>query len=379
MSELLNSSNSAQDLPISDMDAATEQSIAAAGTSDFVGGYNITSNVKTNKRFSFAAIANFVLSKFKPSALSGIGDGSATGAITALNSKLDSDTAGFHNSIYRGRDITSYFTDGSLWNRIKGANGYKLFDDLYLGDYITTGGISYAIVDFDYYIRCGSVDVTEHHLVMMPTGNMTIPAGTVLHGSSDTLVFINTANAGVEVSSQETQTGFKWNATMESPNSHNTNGGYKYSRMRTVIMRAADTIVINAFGSSHVKPFTVLYPNPSGDSASGIASGWAWFANDDQTAVDRKSICDLPNETQIYGQQVWGRGTVYTNVGYEVGIDKFQFSIFAHRNFANTRADWWLRSVASASGAADVGNLGTAASYGSATALGVRPRFLLVG
>ena len=89
MSELLNSSNSAQDLPISDMDAATDQSIAAAGTSDFVGGYNITSNVKTNKRFSFAAIANFVLSKFKPSALSGIGDGSATGAITALNSKTN--------------------------------------------------------------------------------------------------------------------------------------------------------------------------------------------------------------------------------------------------------------------------------------------------
>jgi len=80
----------------------------------------------------------------------------------------------------------------------------------------------------------------------------------------------------------------------------------------------------------------------------------------------------------VYGQQVWGRGSAYTNVGYEIGIDKFQFSIFKHRNFANTRGYWWLRSVTSASVAALVSCSGHASNYGTSNALGVQPRFLLV-
>lgn len=302
-------------------------------------------------------------------------------AISALNSKLPGAGVGWHNSVYRGKNITSYLTDGSLWNRIKGAGGYDLFADLFLGDYITVGSNSYAIVDFDYYIRCGSVDVTEHHVVMMPTGNMNIPAGTALYGvTGESLTFINTTNAGVTVSSQESATGFKWNATMEAPNTHSTAGGYKYSRMRRVIMKAAETVVINAFGSSHVKPITVLYYNPSAATDSGLASGWAWFADDDRTSLTCKSICDLPNELQIYGSQVWGQGSAYNNVGYEIGIDKFQFAICAlQRNFVNARADWWLRSVISASHAALVGYAGSAVPDGSAAARGVRPRFLLVG
>ena len=362
---------------ISQMTEQTTASMTEAGTSDFLGGYTATGG-NANRKFSLSGLANYFLNKFKMT----LGGSSQTvkSAIDALNSK-QSDTAGFHNGIYRGKNITSYLTDGSLWNRIKGAGGYALFADLYLGDYITVGSNSYAIVDFDYYLRCGNVDITEHHVVMMPTGNMNIPEGTALYGvSGQTLQFINTTNAGVTVSSQESATGFKWNAKMSDPNTHSTNGGYKYSRMRQIVMKAANTIVINAFGSSHVKPITVLYPNPSSETASGIASGWAWFANDDQSAADAKSLCDLPNETQIYGQQVWGRGTVYTNMGYEVGTDKFQFAICAlQRNFVDTRADWWLRSVGSASLAALVGYVGGAASLGAAAALGVRPRFLLVG
>lgn len=293
---------------------------------------------------------------------------------------LTSATAGFHNGIYRGKDITSYFTDGSLWNRINGAGGYELFEDLYLGDYITAGGQSYTIVDFDYYLRTGSVDLTQHHLVMMPTGLMNIPEGTALYGmDGETLKFINTANAGVTVSSQESANYFKWNATMDAPNTHTTAGGYKYSRMRRVIMKAAETLVINAFGSAHVKPITPLYYNPSDASASGLASGWGWFTDDARSSYTCKSICDLPNETQVYGQQVWGRGSVYTNMGYEVGADKWQFAIFAlQRAFADIRAAWWLRSGDSASNAALVTDTGNATNSGSAHAYGVRPRFLLV-
>ena len=161
-------------------------------------------------------------------------------------------------------------------------------------------------------------------------------------------------------------------------------------------MKAANTIVVNGFGAAHVRSIIPLYPNPASETASGLASNWTQFNNDDQSNELCKSICDLPNETQVYGQQVWGRGSAYTNVGYEIGIDKFQFAIFAlQRNFANTRALWWLRSVSSAAGAASVNSLGYAANHGSAMAhvsttgaayyggsayaLGVRPRFLLIG
>ena len=325
-------------------------------------------------------VAKTIIEQYAGSTIAGSAQ-TIQSALNTLNTKLPYyNNAGFHNSIYRGKNITSYLTDGSLWNRIKGAGGYELFADLFLGDYITVGSNSYAIVDFDYYIRCGQTDINEHHIVMMPTDNMNIPAGTTLYGTSDTLTFINTANAGVEVSSQESATAFKWNATMENPNAHTTAGGYKFSRMRTVIMKAAETIIINAFGSSHVKPVSVLYYNPSDATASGLANGWAWYNDDDRTSVTCKSICDLPNETQVYGQQVWGRGSAYTNVGYEVGIDKFQFAIFAlQRNFADTRANWWLRSVNSAADAANVYYYGNANASGSADAFGVRPRFLLVG
>ena len=287
------------------------------------------------------------------------------------------DTAEFHNSVPRGKDISSYFTDGSLQSRISGTNGYKLFEDLWLGDTITRNGRTYMIVDFDYYIRCGETGgITAHHIVLMPVGNMSIPAGTVLYGSSDTLTFLN----GSDVTNKETATAFKWNATAEAPNTNTTAGGYKYSRMRTIIMKAADTLVINDFGSNYITPINVLYPNPADAAASGLASGWTWFNSTDWNDILRRSICDLPNETQIYGQQVWGRGSAYTNVGYEVGIDKWQFSYFRmNRDKVNIRATWWLRSVYSAAHAAAVGGDGNANYLGSSIPRVVRPRFCLFG
>ena len=303
------------------------------------------------------------------------------------SASLYNDNAGFHNSICRGKDITAYLTNGSLWNRINGTNGYSLFEDLYLGDYITAGGQDYMIVDFDYYIRTGdSHDLNVHHLVMMPTAGMSIPSGTVLYNTDATatpvtLEYINTANYRaytgddtVSVSSQETDVIKKWNATIADPNTNTTAGGYKYSRMRQVVMKAADTIVRTAFGADHVKAIDVIYPNPADATGSGTISAWTWFKNTAWTADDRMSICDLPNELQIYGQYVWG------GRAYEIGNDKWQFSLFRYdRSKVNIRAGWWLRSVYAATLACFVASGGSASHFGTSGALGVRPRFLLVG
>ena len=338
----------------------------------------ISKNNATLQKIDYDLLAKAIIEQYSSSTLAGSSQ-SLQSAIAELAEKTPGEGAGWHNSIYRGKNITNYLTDGSLWNRINGTGGFSLFEDLFLGDYITVGNNSYAIVDFDYYYRGTYTDLNVHHIVMMPVGAMNIPAGTTLYGTSDTLTFINTANAGQTVTSQESETAFKWNATMSDPNTNTTNGGYKYSRMRTVIMKAANTIVINAFGAEHVKPLGVIYPNPASETATAFTS-WAWFTNADQSNIMSQSICDLPNETQVYGSQVWGLWNNYSGVGYEVGCDKWQFAIFRlQRNFGSYRDFWWLRSVASASAAARVGNDGHATSNGAASAFGVRPRFVLVG
>ena len=37
------------------------------------------------------------------------------------------------------KDITPYWADGTLWNRIAGTGGYKFYDDIHVGDYIDMG------------------------------------------------------------------------------------------------------------------------------------------------------------------------------------------------------------------------------------------------
>ena len=298
---------------------------------------------------------------------------------------LGNNIADFHNAIPREKDITAYLTDGSLWDRIAGTNGFSLFEDLFVGDYLTADGQEYMIVDFDYYIRTGdSHDLQAHHLVMMPRGNMKIPSGTVLYNTDPeaapvTLEYINTANASayagetVTVTSQETETAKKWNATMADPNTNTTAGGYKYSRMRQVIMKAADTIVRAAFGASHVKAIDVYYPNPADASASGTTTTGAWFKDTNWNSDTRMSICDLPNEIQVYGSMI------HANRGMEAMVDKLQFSLFRYnRSKMDIRSTWWLRSVASGTYAANVSNPGGANTNNASHAYGVRPRFLLV-
>ena len=69
-----------------------------------------------------------------------------------LNAQIDTyaATAGWHNSFFRGKDITEYLTDGTLWKRVNGTDGYELFEDLYVGDYFVKNSKTYRIAAFDY-------------------------------------------------------------------------------------------------------------------------------------------------------------------------------------------------------------------------------------
>ena len=83
------------------------------------------------------------------------------------------------------KDITQYYTDGSLWKRLNGTDGYSLFQDIYVGDYIkmsrsisaknpdtsqqAIGSQYVTIASIDGLMRNGdNVDINYHHLVMIP-------------------------------------------------------------------------------------------------------------------------------------------------------------------------------------------------------------------
>ena len=86
---------------------------------------------------------------------------------------LNTNNAGFHNSIYRGKNLTGIYTIEQICSRI--SNG--TFDDLFIGDYFDiTISTSYTssetvrcvIAGFDTYYMNGDTSFTAHHAVIVP-------------------------------------------------------------------------------------------------------------------------------------------------------------------------------------------------------------------
>ena len=237
----------------------------------------------------------------------------------------DFKNAGAHNSLYRGRDITSLFYDGTLSKQIAAGT----FDDIFIGDYIIgkVSGRKYLVADLNYRLYTGNTECTTPHVLMIPEKTME-------------------------------------NAQMNTSNI--TTGGYYGSKMYTTNLASFRTIIQNDFGTGHILRHKELLTNAVTD---GKASGWAWY----------DSTIELMNECMVYGHNVWG-----SHHGYETGIDKSQLSLFRlrpdlilARNDSNGRQWYWLRDVVSSSHFANVDD-GGSAGYGSASnSRGVRPAFLI--
>lgn len=274
------------------------------------------------------------------------------------------------------KDITSYITDGTLWKRLEGTDGFELYEDLFVGDYIhMSRPISAYNQDQTYqetgseYVTIAGIDtlwgngdnnadvpnITYHHLVMIPGQGL---GGTEHFGRSR----MNSTNV--------------------------TTGGYVGSEMFTTTIgpvtstgSTATTATINKqlyaeFGS-HLKTIRELLTNAviaSGASAttgynrfgtnSGCAAGWAW------TSVQ---AC-LMSEIEVYGSIVWD------STGYDTGTGKVQLPLFVHSESAinNRTSYYWLRGVASGTYFCAVANDGLASCPIASHAYGcVRPRFVL--
>ena len=266
------------------------------------------------------------------------------------------------------KDITSYVTDGTIWKRLNGTDGYALFEDIYVGDYIemsraisaynqnqqyqATGTKWVTIAGIDWYMQNGDNSaITYHHLVMVP-------------------------GKGFDTSEAQHFGRSRMNA------SNDTTGGYTSSEMNATTIGAvvsagstASTATINqqlyAEFSTHLKTTRELLSNAIDSArynrfgqASGATSGWAW--------ANCQAV--LMSEIEVYGS------IVFSSSGQDTGNACRQLPLFAHSKIAqnNRSAYYWLKDVASAAYFC-VCNFGGYADYGNASLaiIYVRPRFIL--
>ena len=266
------------------------------------------------------------------------------------------------------KNITSYVTDGTLWKRLNGTDGFALFEDIYVGDYFemsraisayektgtyqTTGSKFVTIAGIDTMWGNGDSDViSKHHLVMVPGQGF---GGTQHFGCAR----MNAAN--------------------------DTTGGYKASEMNVETLGAvassgstAATASINQqlyaeFGA-HLQTTKELVSNLlnskginrfGGGINLGCSSGCEWIS---VQAV-------LMSEVEVYGANVW------SSSGYDTGNANVQLPLFAFSKQAlnNRSAFWWLKDIAYAAHFCYVNNKGIADHTSADFAdVYVRPRFTI--
>lgn len=238
--------------------------------------------------------------------------------------------AGAHNAIYRGKSLGSTVTTAQ-YAAIKAGT----FDDLYIGDYWTIGGVNYRIAAFDYYLNSGDTSCTTHHVVIVPD--------TCLYNAQ----MHNTSSGGYEGGAANT-----------------TTGGYVGSDMYKSNLEQAKTTIKSAF-SGHVLKHRIYLTNAV---ANGRASDGAWC----------DSEVDLMCEQMVYGSGIFSPVSDGSNVPANYRVEKSQLPLFQHEpSRICNRNNWWLRDVISASTFAHVGNYGNADYYNASNSFGVRPAFCI--
>lgn len=238
--------------------------------------------------------------------------------------------AGAHNAIYRGKSLGSTVTTAQ-YAAIKAGT----FDDLYIGDYWTIGGVNYRIAAFDYYLNSGDTNCTTHHVVIVPD--------TCLYNAQ----MHNTSSGGYEGGAANT-----------------TTGGYVGSDMYKSNLEQAKTTIKSAF-SGHVLKHRIYLTNAV---ANGRASGGAWC----------DSEVDLMCEQMVYGSGIFSPVSDGSNVPANYRVEKSQLPLFQHEpSRICNRNNWWLRDVITASHFAHVNGTGNATYDAASNSCGVRPAFCI--
>lgn len=238
--------------------------------------------------------------------------------------------AGAHNGIYRGKDITDLFYNGTLSQQIAAGT----FDDVFIGDYII-GKVSkrkYLVADINYRLNMGDTECKTPHILMIPERIM---------------------------------------GTAKMNDTNITTEAYVGSKMYKEYLAPFKAVIQNDFETSHIVQHRNLFANTV---TNGYESAGAWF----------DSTIELMNEIMVYGSNIFHNVQNGANLAYNYTMDKQQLSLFrlkpaltVARNDAGDRYWYWLRDVVSASNFAGVSSSGDANCSSASGAGGVRPAFLI--
>lgn len=233
------------------------------------------------------------------------------------------DNAATHNMVYRGKAL-----GGSLTSAQAAQISAGTFQDLYLGDYWSIGGVDYLIAAFNYWLNCGDTACNTNHLLVVPRNNL-------------------------------------YTAGMNSSNI--TTGGYVGSEMYKTGLAQAKTTINNAFGSAHILNHRQLLVNAV---TSGAPTGTDWY----------DSTVELMNENMVYNSRQFSPMPNGETHAQNYTIDKSQLPLFRLAPWLICNRTWyWLRdpthttyfTSVSANGNTDRGN--------ASDINGVRPVFGLIG
>ena len=263
------------------------------------------------------------------------------------------------------KDITSYVTDGTLWKRLAGTDGFEIFEDIYVGDYIemsrpisayertgnyqATGSEYVTIAAISWYKHNGDQELNYEHLVMVPgKGN----GGTQHFGRSR----MNSSNTTVDgYNSSEMNT-----ATIGAVASSGATGAQATINQQLYAefgahLKTTRELVSNQINASAVNRLA---------AASGAASNFTW---DSFQAI-------LMSEIEVYGS------IVFSSSGFDTGNACTQLPLFKFSKEAqnNRSGYYWLKDIASAANFCACVNGGNAdCNYASHADRYVRPRFIL--
>ena len=248
--------------------------------------------------------------------------------------------AGAHNGIFRGKDLTSYFTSGGMSTAI--ADG--TFKDIYIDDYIdmpmtvngtSIGTVRWCVGECDYFLYSYGTGGT-HHVLMVPSTVM-----------------------GAETRMNPTGT---------------TQGGYVGSEMYTATLPLYAEAITNAFGEKHVMTHKeILTTGVDANAASAAGGGMMGAAN----ASDWKDVtASLLTEAMVFG------GNFNSSSPMDNSCGNKQLALFALSRQASIYATgywYWLRSVADATSfcCADPHAISNSRNAAMTDYMCVRPYFLL--
>lgn len=276
------------------------------------------------------------------------------GTITTPNLKGADGTSGSsvannapaHNSLFRGKDLTSIYTIDQICGMISDGS----FTDLFIGDYfdvsITTslGGtesVRLVMAGFDMYLYGGNPEITQHHAVIVPKD-----------------CFMTKA----QMNTTSTTVGGYYNTVM-----HQTTLPIYATALKTVL---------NNHIITHAEPLTYSISSNgysmAGDGTLGYANGWNWY----------NIQLRLMSEIELYG------ANVNSSSFYDTGMANIQLPLFRFApNYkvagcgfggsVSSRCRYWLSAVSSNSCYAVCNDFGAADNFGAADLYGIRPRFLI--